>query len=142
MKKINPLYICMLAAVSLFSLVSAHCQVPCGIYGDEARFAAMLEDTTTIAKAVTKISSGKESQEQVVRWVLNKEKHAQSIQQTVLDYFLAQRIKADAPHYEQHLKSAHKIIVLAMKNKQQTSAKLAAELEQAIKDYEKVYFAK
>ncbi len=142
MKKINQLYVAIFISISVLTSVHAHCQVPCGIFDDEVRFSIMLEDTTTIAKAIKKISSGKESQEQVVRWVLNKEKHAQAIQQTALDYFLAQRIKADKPHYEDHLKAVHKIITLAMKNKQQTSVELAAELETAIKDYQKIYFAK
>ena len=34
----------------------AHCQVPCGIYGDQRRFDAMLEDTATITKAIDQIA--------------------------------------------------------------------------------------
>jgi len=34
----------------------AHCEIPCGIYGDEARFAAIAEDLTTIEKAMTQIA--------------------------------------------------------------------------------------
>ena len=33
------------------SLAFAHCQVPCGIYGDQLRFDQMLEDQKTISKA-------------------------------------------------------------------------------------------
>ena len=36
--------------------LSAHCQVPCGVYGDSARFTQMLEDQTTIAKAIAQIN--------------------------------------------------------------------------------------
>jgi nickel superoxide dismutase len=41
-------------AVAAFgtSFVSAHCEVPCGIYGDQRRFEEMLEDQATIAKAI------------------------------------------------------------------------------------------
>ena len=35
--------------------VGAHCEVPCGIYADQRRFEQMLEDQTTIAKAITSI---------------------------------------------------------------------------------------
>ena len=34
-----------------------HCQVPCGIYGDQLRFEQMLEDTKTIAKAITSVET-------------------------------------------------------------------------------------
>ena len=33
----------------------AHCEVPCGIYDDHARITQMLEDATTIEKAVAQI---------------------------------------------------------------------------------------
>ena len=39
----------------------AHCQVPCGIYGDQLRFEQMLEDEHTISKAqiqINELSSG------------------------------------------------------------------------------------
>ena len=37
--------------------VSAHCQVPCGIYDDQARIHQLEEDATTIAKAITEINA-------------------------------------------------------------------------------------
>ena len=48
-----------LAAVSvtLADWAAAHCQVPCGIYGDERRFEELLEDTETIAKAIAEIGT-------------------------------------------------------------------------------------
>ena len=57
---------------------SAHCQVPRGIYDDSARIAAMLEDQTTIAKAMRQIgelSSGGSAKDhnQLARWVTTKE---------------------------------------------------------------------
>ena len=36
--------------------VALHCQVPCGIYTDQLRFEAMLEDTKTIAKSIDQIA--------------------------------------------------------------------------------------
>ena len=74
-----------LTAAAAFMLLpqstQAHCQVPCGIYDDAARVTAMLEDAATVKKAVKLIGelSGKtdaQSQNQIVRWVTNKEKHA------------------------------------------------------------------
>ena len=64
--------------------VEAHCQIPCGIYDDHARVDSMLEDTATVVKSMKLIAelAGKtdaQSQNQLVRWVTNKEKHAQNI---------------------------------------------------------------
>ena len=54
----------------------AHCQIPCGIYDDEARFTLMLEDVTTIEKAMKQITEiggqDKPNWNQLVRWVGNK----------------------------------------------------------------------
>ena len=44
------------ASTLLCSTVYAHCQVPCGIYGDQLRFERMLEDTKTITKAQGQIN--------------------------------------------------------------------------------------
>ncbi|MEZ6076165.1 MAG: superoxide dismutase [Ni] [Pirellulaceae bacterium] len=35
--------------------VHAHCEVPCGIYDDQLRFQSMLEDQSTIEKAISQI---------------------------------------------------------------------------------------
>ncbi len=88
-----------LVPAGLASRADAHCQIPCGIYGDDARFTALLEDVSTLRKAVSKIEqeSTAESinQNQLVRWVNNKETHADKISHVMLEYFLAQRIKSD-----------------------------------------------
>ena len=76
----------------------AHCEIPCGIYGDEARFAAIAEDLTTIEKAMKQIAalagqSDAQSANQLARWVANKEEHANRIQHVVTQYFMTQRLK-------------------------------------------------
>ena len=38
------------------SVALAHCQVPCGIYGDQLRFEQLLEDAKTIAKAQAQLN--------------------------------------------------------------------------------------
>lgn len=106
----------------------AHCQVPCGIYDDSARVKSMLEDVTTIEKSVSELQAiaGKndpQSINQKVRWVMNKEQHAQRIIDTISDYFLTQRVKSGQKDYAARLINHHQVIVAAMKAKQ--SAKLA-----------------
>lgn len=106
--------------------VQAHCQVPCGIYDDHARVKLMLEDVDTIAKAMREINAladktDAQSQNQMIRWVMNKEKHAQNVISTISDYFLTQRVKADQADYAERLVKHHAVIVAAMKAKQNTN---------------------
>lgn len=117
----------------------SHCQVPCGIYDDHARVKAMLEDAATARKAVKLMGelSGKtdaQSNNQIVRWVMNKEKHAQNIISTISDYFLTQRVKAKQKDYEERLKKHHGVIVAAMKVKQNSDMKHVKNLEASIKE--------
>ena len=116
---------------------SAHCQIPCGIYDDHARIKLMLEDTATIAKATGLIAelAGKtdpQSHNQMVRWVMNKETHAQNIINTISDYYLTQRVKATQKDYTERLVKHHTVIVAAMKAKQNASGEYAKELKAAI----------
>ena len=126
------------------SLAYSHCQVPCGIYDDYARVKAMLEDAATAKKAIELIEdlaekTDPQSQNQLVRWVTNKEKHAQNIIATIGDYFLTQRVKASQKDYTQRLKDHHAVIVAAMKVKQTVDAKNVATLEQGLKALIKYY---
>ena len=131
-------------ALLLFASQSfSHCQIPCGIFGDDDRFTAMLEDVTTIRKSVTQINELSKSDapnyNQLVRWVSNKEDHADKISDTVLKYFLQQRIKPDQDHYEDKLVALHKIIVGAMKVKQTSDLEQVDALEATIKAFHELY---
>lgn len=115
----------------------AHCQIPCGIYDDHARLQGMLEDATTIEKSATLIAelAGKtdaQSQNQMVRWVMNKEHHAQKIIATISDYFLTQRVKPDQKDYSERLSKHHAVIVAAMQAKQNADVKFANALKESI----------
>ena len=115
----------------------AHCQIPCGIYDDHARVATMLEDVATIHKSVDLIAelAGKadaQSQNQLVRWVMNKEQHAQNIIDTISDYFLTQRVKASQEDYAERLQKHHAVIVAAMRAKQNADPGIVDELKAAV----------
>lgn len=130
--------------LSIPAIAFSHCQVPCGIYDDHARIHQMLEDSKTIIKASKLIREleGKtdaQSQNQRVRWIMNKEKHAQNIISTISDYFLTQRVKASQKDYTQRLKDHHAVIVSAMKAKQNVGKKQGQHLKQAIEALEKYY---
>lgn len=126
------------AALFLNSMsVQAHCQIPCGIYDDAARVVEMLESAATVEKSMKLIGelAGKndaQSQNQLVRWVVNKEEHAQMIISTISDYFLTQRVKASQDDYAERLQKHHAVIVAAMKAKQNSDMQMAMDLKDAI----------
>ena len=133
------LFGCALTAATLVMPQTsyAHCQIPCGIYDDHARVQAMLEDAATVEKATKLIAelagkSDAQSQNQLVRWVMNKESHAQKIISTISDYFLTQRVKPDQEDYPGRLAKHHAVIVAAMKAKQNADIKFVLELKASI----------
>lgn len=145
-------YLCIATAALLsFNSVpsaSAHCQVPCGIYTDDTVITDLHTHQATIAKAMTEINklsadAGKNAN-QITRWVVNKESHATKIQNTMLDYFLAQRLKpaemeSDKEAYLKKLTLSHQIIVLAMKCKQGTDLETAKKLHATIEEFAAAY---
>ena len=136
------------AALSLgfASTAGAHCQVPCGIYDDNNVIGAMHTDWVTIEKACKEIDTlskdPAKNAHQLTRWITNKESHAQSLQETVLNYFLAQRLKSDDPKYVEKLKLCHEVIVTAMKCKQSTDAANVAKLHELLQQFEDAFGTK
>lgn len=132
--------------------VAPHCEVPCGIYADQMRFEQMLEDTATIAKGIAQINEMTDAMSdapptaktinQVTRWVTTKENHATNTQHIVAQYFLTQRIKPDHKDYVGQLATAHKVMVAAMKCKQDANPATAEALKQAIYDLYRAYEGK
>jgi nickel superoxide dismutase len=139
--------------MALAELDEDHCEVPCGIYGDSLRIALISEHIRTVEKASKQIeeisAASPVNYNQLVRWVTNKEKHAEEIQDIVSQYFLHQRIKlTDATDKEKYtkylhqLESLHKISVYAMKSKQGTDQDNIDNLKAAVEDFEGLYFHK
>ena len=140
------LIICLSGKVNT---VSAHCEVPCGIYGDSIRVALLFEHVQTIEKGMKQIemlSSNKaDNYNQLVRWVVNKEEHACEIQEIATQYFLFQRVKiADGKKPSSHnaklLDSIHKICVYAMQAKQSTDTAITEKLRNEIDRFSHLYF--
>ncbi|MEE2659353.1 MAG: superoxide dismutase [Ni] [Candidatus Latescibacterota bacterium] len=136
----------LLSAVSERSF--AHCEIPCGIYGDELRFSMIQEDIITIEKSMKKIVelAGDPAQaNQVARWVLNKEHHSDHIREIVAQYFMTQRIKlpdesvADVKAYRDKLVLLHKMLVYAMKSKQTTDTANTKMLHETAHAFEALY---
>jgi len=126
-----------------------HCQVPCGIYGDLLRIDLMKEDAMTIEKGMGQLQAfqaeASPNLNQVVRWTMAKDDHAQKIQDQVSSYWLAQRVKfpkddAARAKYATQLETMHQITVHAMKCKQTTDVAHVAALRQSMMDFAGAYF--
>lgn len=131
----------VLFAVVTTATVRAHCQVPCGIYDDQIRISLMKEHVTTIEKAMKQIEAAP-NQNQTVRWVMNKDKHADELSEIVTYYFMAQRIKPDSEGYAVKLEQLHKILVYSMKAKQTIDLTHVEKLKTLIHDFEHGYMGK
>ena len=140
----------IVSAIVFGSLAYSHCQVPCGIYGDDTRFTVIAEHITTIEKSMKQIeeimAQEPPNANQVVRWVNNKEKHADEISHIVTYYFMAQRVKippaGDAKAngaYVKKLTLLHQILVYSMKAKQTTDLSNVDKLRHLLEDFHKAY---
>ncbi len=126
------------------SMARPHCEIPCGIYDDHMRVAMIAEDAATIEKSMQQIISlGNQKPidyNQLVRWTVNKETHANKIQEVVSQYFMIQRIKPDTDKYEEKITVLHKMLVAAMKCKQTTDLSHVETLRSLLKTFESLYF--
>jgi len=131
----------------------AHCEIPCGIYGDSLRIQEIDEHITTIEKSMNQINELSDASDknynQLIRWVTNKEEHAKKIQDIVSQYFLHQRIKPVEPsntrQYEKYINRLvllHKLQVYAMNAKQTTDLEFVEKLRNTLHQFEDAYFHK
>jgi nickel superoxide dismutase len=150
MTTIRKLSIGLLAITAAATLVYSHCQIPCGIYDDPARLAAIAENITTVEKAMKSIeelsAQQKPNMNQIVRWVNVKDEHAEDIAHIVSYYFMAQRIKpvdkSDAVGYEKYIKQLtllHEMLVYSMKAKQTTDLANVEKLRSLLADFRNAY---
>ncbi len=142
----------LLAVLAIAATAAAHCQIPCGIYDDELRVQLIEEHITTVEKSMKQVVAlGKAAPvdyNQLVRWVGNKEEHAQEIQDIVTAYFMAQRIKPPPNHddenvvneYLHKLALLHAIQIHAMKAKQSTDLGQIETLRKLVASFRAAYF--
>ena len=137
----------------LVSMVYSHCQIPCGIYGDQSRFDMLAEHIATIEKSMKQITElsqvEKPNFNQVVRWVDNKDKHADELSHILTYYFMAQRVKpvdkAKSNAYAEYIKKLtllHQMLIHSMKAKQTTDLSNIEKLRALLAEFRAVYFDK
>jgi nickel superoxide dismutase len=147
MKKLWPHLIAALFGLLLIAPgVLAHCEIPCGIYDDELRTRLIAEHAVTIEKSMQQIIKIQKADpldyHQLVRWVSNKEAHADKIQHIVSQYFMTQRIKPDQKNTPEQLALLHQLLIDAMKCKQTTDPAHVQSLRKHLRAFEKLYFGR
>ncbi|MBI4530354.1 MAG: superoxide dismutase [Candidatus Latescibacteria bacterium] len=151
MRKILILSLWFFSSLVFFaSSVFAHCEIPCGIYEDTLRVRMIEEDITTVEKAMKMIvdlsQQTPQNFNQIVRWVNNKEHHADDIRHIVTQYFMTQRVKptdkTDAKYadYVNQLALLHQMMVYSMKAKQTTDLANVEKLRSLLSDFKTAYF--
>ena len=148
MKKVSFNLTVLLVSLFLYSgIVYAHCEIPCGIYDDEMRIKMISEHIQTIEKSMNEIDKLENAglshhSNQLVRWIMNKEDHANQLQEIVTQYFMTQRIKFDTKDYDKKLNLLHHMLVYAMKCKQTTDLENVEALKKLVKEFSDSYFQK
>ena len=152
-KRMALMFLILAVLVPGGGFLTAHCQVPCGIYDDAARFKMMFEHVSTLEKAMTQIAALSRQDpinyNQIVRWVMTKETHADELSETLSYYFLVQRLTpqtaADGEKYAKYqaqLEQVHRLLVYAMKAKQGTDPDIITKLNDLLGRFQEGYFAK
>lgn len=144
MKKTAQVFATILIVLFSVSPVWSHCEIPCGIYDDQLRVQLVAEHIKTIEKSMNEIltlqAEGPKNYNQLVRWIKNKEDHADMLQDIVTQYFMTQRIQIDDDEYTRKLVVLHKMIVYAMKCKQTVDLSHIETLRGLLKQFSELYF--
>ncbi|MCF8234772.1 MAG: superoxide dismutase, Ni [Bacteroidales bacterium] len=150
MKKINTFLATLILLALTTQKANAHCEIPCGIYHDELRIEMLKEHIQTIRKSMEQIAELQEADQidynQLVRWIDNKELHANKMQEIVYQYFMNQRIKpvdSENEKYETYIKQlslAHELLVYSMKAKQSIDLDVIDKLNETLNAFEDAYF--
>jgi nickel superoxide dismutase len=155
MKKLNKTILlivisCMLLLLATLPIAFSHCEIPCGIYNDPMRMDMLAEDITTIEKSMNEIlhlsTEGEKNYNQLVRWIINKDNHADYFSEIVTQYFMAQRItpaeESDQKAYKEYINKLtllHKMMVYSMKCKQTTDLQNVEQLKKLLTQFRAAY---
>lgn len=110
-------FVCLLQGT-----LSAHCQMPCGVYHDEMVFSEIDQYIETMFKGMTVINANEfktvQDHNEFVRWVIEKDRESNRIAEVISIYFLQQKIKPGEEDTTKRLVSAHNLLFLLVKIKQ------------------------
>jgi nickel superoxide dismutase len=151
MRNFPKFFVLLLVLFITANIAYSHCQIPCGIYGDYTRIDLLKEHIATIEKAMNQVNDlskdAASNMNQLVRWVSNKDHHADQFTEIVTYYFLSQRIKIadtnnaeDFKAYQNKVTLLHQMMVFSMKCKQTTDLQNVEKLRSLVTEFVDVYF--
>ena len=151
MRALPKIFVLLSVIVLSANITYSHCQIPCGIYGDNTRIDLLKEHILTIEKGMNQINElskkSAENMNQLVRWVNNKDNHADEFTEIVTYYFLSQRIKVtdinnteEFKTYQKKLTLLHQMMVFSMKCKQTTDLQNVEKLKSLVDEFAEIYF--
>jgi len=140
----------LLATLFFSPVVLSHCEIPCGIYNDQMRVEMIDEHIRTIEKSMRQIHELSKDRDknynQLTRWIVNKENHADKLSEIVTQYFMTQRIKpaaeSDGKAYQDYVKQLtllHKLMIYSMKSKQTTDLDNVEKLRENLSAFRMAY---
>lgn len=136
-------WITALALALIPAHLSAHCQMPCGIYHDDIVYDQIDQYIETMYKAMAIINDSKFAnafdRNELIRWIMTKDHQSDDTAQLITSYFLQQKIKPDEPDTPKKLALAHQLLFLLVKIKQNTDVNVVKEFEQEWDKF-KVFF--
>ena len=151
MRVMPKFFVLLILSTLMTNIAYSHCQIPCGIYGDDIRINLLREHISTIEKGMNQINDlskkASSNMNQLVRWVNNKDKHADEFTDIVTYYFLSQRIKIADPKesknytlYQTKVSLLHQMMVFSMKCKQTTDLKNVEMLKTLLSEFVDIYY--
>ncbi len=110
--------------------LSAHCQMPCGIYDDQMVYDQINQYYLTMFKGVKALENNKfqtdEDKNHFVRWVMTKDRLSDEVAMMITTYFLQQKILPIEDNNEL-LKSLHRLLFLLVAIKQNVDIKIVKD---------------
>lgn len=131
-------FIGTLATLFQTSSLSAHCQMPCGIYHDDMVFDQIDQYVETMYKAISILKDNKfdsvKDKNEFVRWVMQKEKASDDAADIITTFFLQQKIKPGEDDTVKRVTSGHKLLFYLVGIKQTVDLQM---VEQFADEWEK-----
>jgi len=122
--------------------LSAHCQMPCGIYDDQMIYDQVDQFYLTAYKAVKALENNKfetdEDKNQFIRWVMTKERLCNETAVLLTTYFLQQKIMPIDDNADL-VKSLHKLLFQLVVIKQNVDIKLVKEFGKEWENFKKQF---
>jgi nickel superoxide dismutase len=127
----------------LHSTLSAHCQMPCGVYHDNMVYDMIDQYVETMYKGMSVLKDSKfhgtHDWNEFIRWVILKEKESDETAKLIMTYFLQQKIKPGEADNAKKLESAHKLLFLLVGIKQNTDVKFVKEFLDEWEDFKEMF---